>query len=115
VLLLLLVLRLLFSRLHLPAAYFLAGASLCIVAADVAYFSRCLRTASSQADSSASPVVAYMLFSCGPAPVDAQDARPRPDRRGPAPRRLLVLLACAPLSVPAAIAFSRAVGRSSSS
>ena len=63
VLLLLLVLRLLFSRLHLPAAYLLAGASLCLVAADVAYFSPVFANGELAGRLvGVAYVVAYMLF-----------------------------------------------------
>jgi PAS domain S-box-containing protein len=112
VMLLLLVLRLLFSRLRLPAARLLGGASVCIVAADVAYF------APSFANDELSGriigvayVLAYMLF--GAAALHPSMSRllvRAANVEDSAPRRLIVLLGCTPLTVPLAIVFSRVVG-----
>ena len=111
-LLLLLVLRLLFSRRRLPATHLLGGAALCLVAADVAYFAPGF--ANDQLSGrliGVAYILAYMLF--GAAALHPSMSRllvRATDVEATAPRRLLVLLGCTPLTVPVAIAFSRAVG-----
>jgi two-component system cell cycle sensor histidine kinase/response regulator CckA len=111
VLLVLLVLRILLARPRLPAAHLLTGASLCLVSADVTYFSPIFANGELAGRFiSVAYVVAYMLFGAGALHPSMRRLLVRsPSAEEAAPRRLLVLLACATLSMPAAILFNRAV------
>ncbi len=111
VLLLLLVLRLLFLRLHMPASHLLAGASVSLVAADVAYFSPVFANGELAGRLiGVAYVLAYMLFGAAALHPSMRQVLVRASSaEDAAPRRLLVLLGCAGLSLPLAIVFSRRV------
>ncbi|MDX6485640.1 MAG: hypothetical protein QOF43_793, partial [Gaiellaceae bacterium] len=112
VVVLMLILRVVFSPLfRLPAVRFLAAASVLLVVSDVLYFSPIIANgALSGRFINATYAAVYILFGA----AALHPSMRRIPARAPvadevAPRRLLVVLGCAPLTTPVAILFTEAV------